>query len=109
MVAPMQNPSRQRWRYIIRGSAALLLLGALVAAALARRDRLPAARAVAPEVYVALGASDAVGVGAARPAQDGWVPLVAAGLLTGTQLVNLGVTGARISDVTAGQVPVASD
>jgi acyl-CoA thioesterase-1 len=60
-------------------------------------------------VHVALGASDAVGVGAARPAQDGWVPLVTAGLPEGTQLVNLGVSGATLSDVIAGQLPIAID
>lgn len=110
MVAPMQTHARQRSRSILRSVAAILLLGALaVAVAFLRRDRLPSARAVAPEVYVALGASDAVGVGATRPAQDGWVPLVAADLPTGTQLVNLGISGARIGDVSAGQLPVASD
>jgi acyl-CoA thioesterase-1 len=60
-------------------------------------------------VHVALGASDAVGVGAARPAQDGWVPLVTAGLPEGTELVNLGVSGATLSDVIAGQLPIAID
>src|SRR4051812_1451009 len=60
-------------------------------------------------VHVALGASDAVGVGATRPAQDGWVPLVTAGLPGGTELVNLGVSGATSSDVLAGQLPIAID
>lgn len=60
-------------------------------------------------VYVALGASDAVGVGAVRPMLEGWVPLVTAGLPEGTRLVNLGVSGATLSDVIAGQLPIASD
>lgn len=32
------------------------------------------APAAPPPVYVALGASDSVGIGAPDPARDGWVP-----------------------------------
>src|SRR5437870_153071 len=46
---------------------------------------------------------------AARPALDGWVPLVTAGLPEGTRLVNLGVSGATLSEVIAGQLPIAVD
>jgi len=60
-------------------------------------------------VYVALGASDAVGIGATRPAQDAWVPLLAAALPGGTPVVNLGVSGATLSEVIAGQLPIAAD
>ena len=65
--------------------------------------------AAGPGVYVALGASDAVGVGAQRPAQEGWVPRVHAGLPAGTQLVNLGISGATLGDVIERQLPVALD
>ena len=68
-----------------------------------------AERADVPLVYVGLGASDAVGVGATRPETEGWVPLVADGLPEGTQLLNLGVSGATLSDVIVGQLPVALD
>lgn len=61
------------------------------------------------EVYVALGASDAVGIGAQRPGRDGWVPLVHAALPGNTRLVNLGVSGARINDILTMQTPVAVD
>ncbi|MFN8538912.1 MAG: SGNH/GDSL hydrolase family protein [Thermomicrobiales bacterium] len=50
-----------------------------------------------------------VGVGATRPTEDGWVPLVAAGLPEGTQLLNLGVSGATLADMIADQLPVAVD
>lgn len=60
-------------------------------------------------IYVALGASDAVGIGATRPAQDAWVPLLAAGLPGGTPVVNLGVSGATLTDVIAVQLPIAAD
>ena len=65
--------------------------------------------AAAPGVYVALGASDAVGVGAQRPAQEGWAPRVHAGLPSGTELVNLGISGATLRDVIERQLPVALD
>jgi lysophospholipase L1-like esterase len=65
--------------------------------------------AAAPATYVALGASDAVGTGAARPAQEGWAPLVHAGLPAGARFVNLGVGGATLGDVLRGQLPVALD
>lgn len=60
-------------------------------------------------VYVALGASDAVGVGAQRPGREGWVPLVHAALPGNPRLVNLGVSGARIDDILTMQTPVAID
>jgi acyl-CoA thioesterase I len=63
----------------------------------------------APGVYVALGASDAVGVGAQRPAQEGWASRVHAGLPAGTELVNLGISGATLRDVIERQLPVALD
>ena len=65
--------------------------------------------AVSPGVYVALGASDTVGIGARDPAREGWVPLVHAALPAGTQLINLGISGATLADVLAQQAPVAID
>lgn len=59
--------------------------------------------------FVALGASDAVGIGALRPPLEGWVPVVAAGLPEGTRVVNLGVSGATLGEVIGGQLPIALD
>jgi acyl-CoA thioesterase-1 len=70
------------------------------------RDRGVAAD---PPVYVALGASDAVGVGADDPSSQGWVPLVARGLPANPNLVNLGISGATIADVNTDELPVAID
>lgn len=67
-----------------------------------------AASALRP-VYVALGASDAVGVGADDPERDGWVPQVWNGLPNGTKLLNLGIDGATTSEVLSQEVPVALD
>jgi lysophospholipase L1-like esterase len=52
----------------------------------------------APLTYVALGASDATGLGARDPAREGWVPLLAQGLPRGTRLVNLGVPGITLRE-----------
>lgn len=58
-------------------------------------------------VYVALGASDTVGVGAQNPDTEGWVPRLHSTMPQGTRLVNLGVSGARLSDALDQQLPVA--
>jgi acyl-CoA thioesterase-1 len=62
-----------------------------------------------PQVYVALGASDAVGVGADHPSADGWVPLIANELPTRPELINLGISGATLGDVIRQELPVATD
>lgn len=84
--------------------AMLIILSLLIGCGWSRDE----AANVVP-VYVGLGASDAVGVGATRPETEGWVPLVADGLPEGSELVNLGVSGATLSEVIAGQLPVALD
>jgi lysophospholipase L1-like esterase len=61
------------------------------------------------QVYAALGASDAVGIGATRPSVDGWVPLVQAGLPGNPQLVNLGISGATLDTILALELPVLED
>jgi lysophospholipase L1-like esterase len=68
-----------------------------------------ASDAVRQNVYVALGASDAVGVGAGVPSRDGWAARVHAGLGDGTRLVNLGINGATLDDVVQLELPVALD
>ncbi|HLI26057.1 MAG TPA: SGNH/GDSL hydrolase family protein [Chloroflexota bacterium] len=62
-----------------------------------------------PLVYVALGASDAVGVGASDPVHEGWVPVLHSYLPAGTRLVNLGVSGSLLRDALVQQLPVAID
>src|ERR687883_259921 len=46
--------------------------------------------------YVAIGASDAVGVGATNPETDGWVPQLGQRLGPDVRLVNLGVSGSTL-------------
>ena len=59
--------------------------------------------------YVALGASDTVGVGAPNPEKDGWVPRIFQKLAPGSKVVNLGISGARLSDLMTQQLAKAID
>jgi acyl-CoA thioesterase-1 len=60
-----------------------------------------------PITYAAIGASDTVGVGAPDPAKDGWVPQLFRRLPNGSKLVNLGISGARLSDAVEKELPRA--
>ena len=57
--------------------------------------------------YVAIGASDTVGVGAADPRSGSWPARVAARLPAGTDYVNLGVSGSLASQAAREQLPAA--
>jgi lysophospholipase L1-like esterase len=57
--------------------------------------------------YVALGASDAVGVGSNSPGSQGYVPLVAARLPKGSHLINLGINGIRLHEALSKELPLA--
>ena len=60
-----------------------------------------------PITYVALGASDAVGVGSNRPGSQGYVPLIAAHLPKGSHMVNLGISGIRLHEALTEELPIA--
>ncbi|MFN8522479.1 MAG: SGNH/GDSL hydrolase family protein [Chloroflexota bacterium] len=60
-----------------------------------------------PIAYVAIGASDSVGVGADNPETQGWVPVLHSKLPTGSTLTNLGVSGALTQQALNQQLPVA--
>ncbi len=62
-----------------------------------------------PLVYVALGASDAVGVGASNPSEESWVAVLHRQMPPDTRLVNLGISGSLLRDALAQQLPVAID
>ena len=57
--------------------------------------------------YVAIGASDTVGVGASDPRVGSWPARVAARLPVGTDYVNLGVSGSLASQAAREQLPNA--
>ena len=60
-----------------------------------------------PVTYVALGASDAVGVGSNIPGSQGYVPLVAAHLPKGSHLINLGISGIHLHETLSQELPLA--
>src|SRR6266567_3658704 len=60
-----------------------------------------------PLTYVAMGASDAVGVGSDQPGSQGYVPLVAAHLPKGSRLINLGVSGIQLHAALTEELPLA--
>jgi acyl-CoA thioesterase-1 len=64
----------------------------------------PAANAVR---YIAIGASDTVGVGASDPTKGSWPARIAALLPTGTTYVNLGVSGSLAAQAQREQLPGA--
>ena len=69
----------------------------------------PRAAAERPLTYVAIGASDAVGVGAANPETDGWVPRLGARLGSSVHVVNLGVSGSTLAQALDEQIGPAVD
>ncbi|HYX48332.1 MAG TPA: SGNH/GDSL hydrolase family protein [Ktedonobacteraceae bacterium] len=60
-----------------------------------------------PVTYVALGASDAVGVGSNVPGAQGYVPLVDAHLPKGSHLINLGISGIHLHEALSQELPLA--
>ncbi|HEV7663747.1 MAG TPA: SGNH/GDSL hydrolase family protein [Chloroflexota bacterium] len=88
--------------------AAVLLGAALPAAVLAAACSSPA-QAQKPLTYVAIGASDAVGIGAQNPEVEGWVPRLGASLGPSVRVINLGVSGSTLSRALQEQVDPAID
>ena len=60
-----------------------------------------------PVVYVAMGASDAVGVGSNQPGSQGYVPLLAQRLPRGSHFLNLGVSGIHLHQAITEELPLA--
>jgi lysophospholipase L1-like esterase len=57
-----------------------------------------------PQVYVAVGASETVGVGADDPATQAWPRVLHDRALAGTRFVDVGVSGATVRDALTGQL-----
>jgi acyl-CoA thioesterase I len=60
-----------------------------------------------PITYVALGASDAVGVGSNQPATQGYVPLLLKRLPAGSHLLDLGISGIQLHEALTEELPIA--
>jgi len=84
------------------------VMGALAVAFLTVGCSRPVVAAT-PLTYVAIGASDAVGVGAASPESEGWVPRLGALLGPDVRVVNLGVSGSTLAQALKEQVGPAVD
>ena len=67
------------------------------------------AQPVRPLTYVAIGASDAVGVGTRDPATEGWVTQLGAHLGPNVRVINLGVSGSTLAQALEEQVGPAVD
>ncbi|HEU4785235.1 MAG TPA: SGNH/GDSL hydrolase family protein [Ktedonobacterales bacterium] len=59
--------------------------------------------------YVAIGASDAFGVGTDDPAKDNWPAVLAHLLGSDTHLINLGIPGETVAEARRTELPVAID
>jgi lysophospholipase L1-like esterase len=81
--------------------------GLLSGCALAGRGGSGETRLRAPITYVAIGASDAVGVGVDDPERDGWVSVLHRALPRPARLVNLGIPGIRLGAAVAVELPPA--
>jgi len=83
----------------------LLGLGLLLASTAC----MPSTSPSRPLTYVAIGASDAVGVGADDPETQGWVPRLGARLGPNVRVVNLGVSGSTLRQALDEQLGPALD
>jgi len=97
-----------------RSVVAAFLLALLLAAcgsgtssSSASRAPTPTPTVKPPVTYVALGASDAVGVGADDPNTQGYVPRIIARLPKGSAALNLGINGATLHEALTQELPDA--
>lgn len=65
----------------------------------------PSATAKPTVSYVALGASDAVGVGADNPNTQGYVPIIISRLPKGSAALNLGISGITLHNALTQELP----
>src|SRR6266849_3112278 len=89
-----------RWAVLVAAG----LVVAMAAAGCSAR-----AQAARPVTYVAIGASDAVGVGARDPVTEGWVPRFGAHLGSEARVINLGVSGSTLAQALDEQLGPALD
>jgi lysophospholipase L1-like esterase len=85
------------------------LLADVLALVMVGCSTLASAKPTPTVTYVAIGASDAVGIGAANPESDGWVPRFGAQLGPNVRVVNLGVSGSTLSQALQEQLGPALD
>ena len=81
--------------------------GAASAASSASSASPSDATAAAPEVYVAVGASETVGVGADDPVRQAWPRVLHDSALPAATYVNVGVSGGTVAGALTSQLPAA--
>src|SRR4026207_1709292 len=101
MLSAMPNRSRLSRRSPARAALPILLLGCVRRSAGSDADAAPK-----PLTYVAIGASDTVGVGAGAPETESWPAVLWRRLPPGSKLVNLGISGSLVRQARTQQVPV---
>jgi lysophospholipase L1-like esterase len=72
-----------------------------------RGSSAPTSSSDPPQVYVAVGASETVGVGADDPPTQAWPVVFHRQVLPGTRFVDVGVSGATVRDAVRTQLPEA--
>jgi len=91
--------------------ALVVSVGAVLAAPLAPSSyhavASPKPHAASKAVYVALGASDTVGVGTPDPARDNWTAQLSKRLPKGSRYLNLGVSGITLGAAQGVELPRA--
>ena len=97
------SPAMPRRRRLILGLPTLILASA------ACQSSSAASSAARPLTYVAIGASDTVGVGASSPEHENWPAVLHRRLPPGSRLVNLGISGSLLHQALDQQLPVALD
>ena len=106
----LRQMAPRRWVVTLAGLlGALVTLAACGGGAGAPASNMATATAtVKPSmVYVALGASDAVGVGATDPNRTAYIPLLISRLPPHAQALNLGVNGYTVRQALANELPPA--
>lgn len=93
----------------VPGSGARIPSQRATAAVSATATASAARAAVSPAIvsYVAIGASDAIGVGASDPAHQGYVPRIIARLPSSAHALNLGISGITIHPALTQELPDA--
>ncbi len=94
-----------RLRFLLIALAAAT--GVALAAPLPLHAASPKPHTAPKAVYVALGASDTVGVGTSNPARDNWTAQLAKHLPKGSRYVNLGVSGITLGAAQGVELPKA--
>lgn len=99
---------------LLVGMLVLLLVACGASSPSKPQGRKPLLRTSAPVfskpiTYVALGASDAVGVGSSSPGSQSYVALLSTRLPHGSHTLNLGISGVRLHEALSEELPLALD